>query len=62
LEDLRSLKEQTMSEIGYYEFLKVSPKPKEFEEEILYAHNLEDFIKFLDTQYQIWENSKRDKR
>jgi len=62
LEVLRKKQKECKSEIGYYEFLKVSPKPKDFEEEILYEHNLEDFIKFLDNQYQIWEKSKHNKQ
>ena len=52
---LKKLKLEYINDIGYLEFLKQKPKPKEIKEKIEYEKDLDDFIGFLDEKFKEWE-------
>jgi len=55
-------KKKTMSRIGYLEFKKQKPEPKEIRAKIDYKKDLDDFIDFLDDKFKEWEKTKSGKK
>jgi len=54
-------KEELINRIGYLEFLKQKPKPKEIKAKIDYEKDLDDFIGFLDEKFKEWEQTRSEK-
>ncbi|MBA7572269.1 hypothetical protein ES708_14045 [subsurface metagenome] len=54
-------KEELINRIGYLEFLKQKPKPKEIKAKMDYEKDLDDFIGFLDEKFKEWEQSRSEK-
>ncbi|TKJ27152.1 MAG: hypothetical protein CEE42_03570 [Promethearchaeota archaeon Loki_b31] len=50
-----------INRIGYLEFLKQKPKPKEIKAKMDYEKDLDDFIGFLDEKFKEWEQSRSEK-
>lgn len=59
---LKNFKNEIKNQIGYLEFLKQKPEPKEIKERIEYEKDLDDFIGFLDEKYKEWEKIKSGKK
>lgn len=62
IRDLNVNREVIINRIGYLEFLKQKPKPKEIQEKIGYEEDLEDFIAFLDEKFKEWEKLRIGKK
>jgi len=58
---LTKRKESLMNRIGYLEFLKQKPKPKEISAKIDYEKDLDNFIGFLHEKFKEWEQSRSEK-
>jgi len=59
--DINKRKELLINRIGYLEFLKQKPKPKEIKVKMDYEKDLNDFIGFLDEKFKEWEQSRSEK-
>jgi len=58
---LQSDRKESTNRMGYLEFIKKKPRPKEVKDRLGYEEDLDDFIKFLDNKYEEWENNKEVK-